>query len=311
MIASSGPAARAAKGAIVGLLLASTAGCFLKKYVGHPVPVANAIGDSTTVLAGTKLHVYASQRYEVYGPTDVSVSMAVPQLDRAYSEFEKYFGRQGPRMAVVLADSAFALTPADAGMFATRGLHAFVYVRPHNLRYIEGVPPDLTEDEIWPVAPRAASELVVAYAEARRHQPPSVEIAAHPSERHRTVFPLWFDDAVVALLSDPGAPDRIMSYLRNQIAEAPPIDELLSLHGAPSVDTVTAREGRTISGAAGVGFTLLAIAREGPRIVGRFADAFFAGRDGWSTVRASPHLPHDAREMQRVWREWVMDEYGR
>ena len=303
--------ARATRGAATVLLLATGTGCFLRKYVYHPVPVANAIGDSTAVVAGTRLHVYAADRWEVYGPTDVSVSMAVPQLKRVYSEFAKYFGTDGPRMAVLMADSAFALTPADAGAFATRGLHTFVYVRPRNLRDIEGVPRDLNEDEIWPVAPRAASELLAAYVEARRQRPPSVEISAHPAERHPGPFPLWFDDAVVALLSDPGAPDRVMDYLRDHLEEAPTVDDLLAMRGSTSEDTTTVRARRTVSGAAGVALTLLAIDRDGPRVVERFANAFLAGSDGWSVVRASAHLPHDAHDLERIWRVWVRDEYGR
>jgi hypothetical protein len=41
-------------------------GCFLRKYVYRPVLVANSIGDSTTAIAGTRLHVYRNDEYEIY-----------------------------------------------------------------------------------------------------------------------------------------------------------------------------------------------------------------------------------------------------
>ena len=114
-------------------------GCFLKKYVYRPVLVANAIGDSTTTLAATKVHVYRTDEYEIYGPSTASVATAERQVDRAYREFAKHFGVQAPPMVIVVADSEFVISPSEVGSFAKRRIHTFVYVRPRNLRDIEGV----------------------------------------------------------------------------------------------------------------------------------------------------------------------------
>jgi hypothetical protein len=236
-------------------LTALANGCFLRKWVYRPVLVANAIGDSTTTLSGTRLHVYRTEEYEVYGPTTASVSFAAPQIERAYREFAKHFGVEAPYMAIVVADSAFAIAPNDAGTFAKRRIHSFVYVRPHNLRDVEGVSPDLNEDEIWPVSARVAREMLTAYITSRRHLAPEIETAAHGSDYHTDPLPFWYVDAVVALLSDPGAPDRIMDYLKDHLAEAPPLSELLDARPpAPgTVDTAgISRERRTIVCAAGV-----------------------------------------------------------
>lgn len=295
-------------------LTAVANGCFVKKYVYHPVLVANAIGDSTTTLSETRLHVYRTDDYEVYGPTATSVSFAAQQIDRAYREFTKHFGVDAPYMAVVVADSAFAIAPADAGAFAKRRIHAFVYVRPHNLRDIEGVSPDLSEDEIWPVSARVAREMLTAYITGRRHMTQEVETTAHGSDYHADPLPLWFIDAAVALLSDPGAPDRVMDYLRDHLAEAPPLSSLLDTKPpeAGTVDTIgISRERRTIVGATGVGLTLYLIEREGPRIVGRLADSFLAEGTAREVVKQARHVPQNDRELERIWRTWVRDEYGR
>jgi len=306
--------ARLPQSAALAALVMLLGGCFLRKYVYHPVPVENAIGDSTTTLASTRLHIYKTDRYELYGPTAASVSSAATQLNRTYREFAKHFGTEGPPMAIVLADSAFAITPSDAGAFAHRRLHTFVYVRPHNLRDIEGVPPDLREEEIWPVASRAARELLAAYVSFRHRRAPEVEIATHGNDYHADPFPMWFVDASVALLSDPGAPDRVMDFLRDHLGDAPPLAELLYMH-APAIGVVdsiaSSRERRAIVGATGVSLTLLAIEREGPRIVGRLADAFLSGRTARDALRGAQHLPDNDRELERVWRTWVREEYGR
>lgn len=289
-------------------------GCFLRKYVYRPVLVANAIGDSTTTLSATHLHVYRTDDYEVYGPTTVSVSMASQQLDRAYREFVKHFGVQGPPMVAVIADSAFAIAPTEAGAFAKRHIHTFVYVRPHNLRDIEGVSPDLSEDEIWPVSARVARELLTAYIAARRHVAQEVETTAHKSDYHTDPLPLWYVDAVVALLSDPGAPDRVMEYLRDHLGGVPPVATLLDMKApaAGTVDTIgLSRERRTLVGAEGVGLVLFLIEREGPRVVGRLADVFLNGGSARDVIKDATHVPQNDRELERVWRTWVKDEYGR
>jgi hypothetical protein len=305
-------APRLVLGALCLTVLAN--GCFLRKWVYHPVLVANAIGDSTTTLSGTRLHAYRTDEYEVYGPTATSVSFAVPQIERAYREFRKNFGVDAPYMAIVVADSAFAISPGDAGSFAKRRIHTFVYVRPHNLRDIEGVSPDLNEDEIWPVSSRLAREMLTSYITSRRHLSPEIETATHGSDYHTDPLPLWYVDAVVALLSDPGAPDRVMDYLKDHLAESPPLSELLDDRAptAGRVDSAGAsRERRTIVGATGVGLTLFLIEREGPRIVGRLADAFLGGGTARDVVNQAKHVPQNDRELERVWRTWVRDEYGR
>ena len=289
-------------------------GCFLKKYVYRPVLVANAIGDSTTTLAATKLHVYRTPEYEIYGPSAVSVGTAERQVDRAYREFVKHFGVQAPPMAIVIADSEFAISPSEVGSFAKRRIHTFVYVRPHNLRDIEGVAPDTPEDEIWPVAGRVARELFAAYVEQRRQVPPEVESHSHAADHHLDPFPSWYVDAVVAVLGDPGTPDRVMDYLRDHLADAVPVAALLDMHppnpGLP--DTIaTSRERRALIAAEGVALTLFLAERDGPRVVGRLADTFLAGGTARDVVSQSRHVPQNDRDFERVWRLWVREEYGR
>lgn len=303
-----------AVGLAVVCLTAGLDGCFLRKYVYRPVLVANAIGDSTTTLSGTTLHVYRNDDYEIYGPTALSVSTAEQQVGRAYREFTKHFGVQAPPMVIVIADSEFAIAPGDVGKFANRRIHTFVYVRPHNLRDVEGVTPDTPEEEIWPVSTRVSRELLAAYIAARRHQLQEVESRSHNADYHLDPLPAWYVDAVVALLSDPGAPDRIMDYFRDHMADAAPAATLLDLHppSAGVADTMaTTRERRALIGSEGLALTLFLVDREGPRVVGRLADAFLAGGTAREIVNQSHHLPQNDREFERAWRTWVRDEYGR
>jgi len=294
-------------------LTAGVDGCFLRKYVYRPTLVANAIGDSTTTLAETKLHVYKTDQYEIYGPTALAVSTAERQVDRAYREFAKHFGTQGPPMVVVIADSAFAISPTEAGTFAKRRIHTFVYVRPHVLRDIEGVAADTPEDEIWPVASRAARELLDAYVTARRHLPPQVETTSHAADEHTGPLPGWFADAVVTVLGDPAAPDRVMDYLRDHLASAPPLATLLDAPPASTAtDTTSAsRDQRMILSATGVGLTLFLIEREGPRVVGRLTNAFLAGSTARQALTDARHVPQNDKDLERVWRTCVREEYGR
>jgi len=289
-------------------------GCFLKKYVYRPVLVANAIGDSTTTLAATKVHVYRTDEYEIYGPSTSSVATAERQVDRAYREFAKHFGVQAPPMAIVVADSEFVISPSEVGSFAKRRIHTFVYVRPRNLRDIEGVAPDTPEDEIWPVSSRVARELFAAYVEHRRQVAPEVESHTHAVDYHFEPFPSWYVEAVVAVLGDPGTPDRVMDYLRDHLADALPIATLLDMRPptAGVADTLaTSRERRALVAAEGVALTLFLAEREGPRVVGRLADTYLAGGTARDVVAQSRHVPQTDREFERVWRLWVREEYGR
>jgi hypothetical protein len=292
---------------------ATTSGCIVKKFVYRPVPVANAIGDSTTTLAGTKYHVYRSDQYELYGPTAVSVAASSTQLNRTYREFAKHFGFGGPMMAVVLADSAFLLSPNDAGIFAQRALHTFVYVRPHNLKDVEGVAPDAREEEIWPVAGRSARELLAAYVDLRQHKTPEVETSAHGADYHISPLTNWFVAGVVALLSDPGAPERSIDYFLERMDEAPTAAELLDMRPSAQVvpDSEPHRERRMLMSGSGVALTLFLVDREGPRIVSRIADAYLAGRTARDALQDAKQLPRNEEDLQRSWRAWVRDTYGR
>lgn len=315
-VASRRPSARRHVVALAALCCLTVAldGCFLRKYVYRPVLVANAIGDSTTTLAATQLHVYRNDEYEIYGPSTAAVRTTERQVDRAYREFMKHFGVSAPPMVIVVSDSEFAISPSEAGLFAKRRVHTFVYVRPHNLRDIDGVAADTPEDEIWPVSGRVARELFAAYVEQRRHVPPEVESHSHPGDYHLDPFPSWYVDAVVALLSDPGAPDRIMEYLRDHLSDAAPIAALLDMHPPnPGVaDTIAAsRDRRALIGAEGVALTLFLSEREGPRAVGRLADAFLTGGTARDVVSQSRHVPQNDRDFERIWRLWVREEYGR
>jgi hypothetical protein len=56
---------------------------------------------------------------------------------------------------------------------------------------------------------------------------------------------------------------------------------------------------------------LYAIEHEGPRVVGRIFDRFLDGGTAADVLRDSSKIPRDERELDRVWRSWVRDDYRR
>ena len=143
---------------------------------------------------------------------------------------------------------------------------------------------------------------------------PVVEATTHTGDFHADPLPFWYLDAVVALLGDPGAPDRVMAYLRDHLADAPSVATLLDMRppNVGAVDTVAAsRDRRIIVGAAGVALTLFLVEREGPRVVGKLGDVFLAGGTARDVVNQARRVPQNDRELERIWRTWVHEEYGR
>lgn len=137
------------------LVLGVTALMGACKFWYKPVPVANAIGEEETVLAGDSLNVYRSPRFEVYGPNTEAVYDGYEQLNRAYRAFERYFGAPAPRLAVIL--SADSTIPLDAGTlrsFRDRGYRVLRYVRPRSYRSPTRYGALGYGGVIWPVADR-------------------------------------------------------------------------------------------------------------------------------------------------------------
>jgi hypothetical protein len=108
-----------------------------------------------------------------------------------------------------------------------------------------------------------------------------------------------------------------MDYLRDHLGEAPPLSEIMQARAQTSHSTSDTasppltRERRIIVGATGVGFVLYAIEREGPRVVGRIFDRLLDGGTAADVLRDSSKIPRDERELDRVWRSWVRDDYRR
>src|SRR5206468_7524729 len=79
--------------------VAALSGC---RFWYKPVPVANAIGEEKTVLAGDSVHVFREARFEVYGPNPEAVYDGYEQLNRASRTFERHFDAPAAKLAVVL-----------------------------------------------------------------------------------------------------------------------------------------------------------------------------------------------------------------
>ena len=69
----------------------------------------------------------------------------------------------------------------------------------------------------------------------RQHKAPEVETSAHGVDYHISPLTNWFVAGVVALLSDPGAPERSIDYFRERMDEAPTATELLDMRPSTAV----------------------------------------------------------------------------
>lgn len=280
---------------------------FIRGHVYQSVPVANAVGDSTTMLGGRRLHVYASPRYTVLGPTSVAVNAAAIALDRAYFQWYRYFGVSGARVALVLFDHPDSIPASAVDTLRGRGLLPVVYVRPRDLHAAEGTE-DLPREAVWPVSGAVARAMLAAYAAARLSHPAPADSAVRDSLLDR--FPQWYRAAVAGLLADPAAPDRAFDLLKDRSDALVPLAELLTRrrYDVGDTDQKPVRELQRLIDAEGLAFALYAADQEGARFVGHIADAFIAGGTAATSLAEARQLPRSATDVERRWRKWVDDQ---
>lgn len=281
---------------------------WVKAHVYQAVPVADAVGDSTTTLGGRKLHVYTSPRYTVFGPSALAVSTAAGALDRAYFQWYRYFGVSGARIALVLFDHPDSVAPADLGGLRRRGLLPVVYVRPKDARDVEHPSEDIPREAVWPISGAVSREMLGAYAAARRSRPLPLDSAGRDSLLDQ--FPEWYRAAVEGLLADPAAPDRAFDLLKDRADDLVPLANLLTRRRLDVGDTAQkpVRELMRVIDAEGLAFALYAADQEGALFVGRIANAFLEGGTAATALREARQLPHDVLDVERRWRKWIEDQ---
>jgi hypothetical protein len=288
--------------AMAGVLMA---GC---RFWYKPVPVANAIGEEETVLAGDSMHVYRGRRFEVYGPNTEAVYDGYEQLNRAYRAFERYFGADAPRLAVVLSDdSSRAFDPQTIKGFRDRGYHILRYVRPRNYRSPTRYGGLGYGGVVWPVAPTAARKMLARYSDAEVNDNGERSDAAVLES-----LPVWYRAAIIHLVGEAGSPGNDLEYVREKRSQLLPLQHLLTLVRPASQDSMLdpsrrndADELTRIIAAQSSTFARYIAEREGMPVIGRIGRDYLRRRALSAIIGDFRSAPRTVPELERRWRVWV------
>jgi hypothetical protein len=288
--------------AVAGMLMT---GC---RFWYKPVPVANAIGEEETVLAGDSMHVYRSQRFEVYGPNTEAVYDGYEQLNRAYRAFERYFGTAAPRLAVILSnDSSRALDAQTVKSFRDRGYYILRYVRPPSYRSPTRYGGLGYGGVIWPVAPTAARRMLARYTDSRLEDNGERTDAAALE-----LLPLWYRAAIIHLVGEAGAPGNDLDYVREKRSQLLPLQHLLTLVRPASQDSTLdpsrrdeADELTRIIASQSSTVARYLAEREGMAVIGRIGRDYLKRRALSDILSDFRSAPRTIPELERRWRVWV------
>ena len=279
---------------------AAVSGC---RFWYKPVPVANAIGEEMTVLAGDSVNVFRNERFEVYGPSSEAVYDGYEQMNRAVRAFERHFGTRAPKLAFVLYRDTVATQDNDSlRAIRDRGFTVVGYARPHaararrNYRMIDygGVS--------WPIAPTAAREMLRIYAESKTNS------KANALDR----FPVWYRAAVISLLGDGGTLVNDLEFVREARSHWQPFTTLLTLIIPASGDSLLdpvrrndASEYLRVVAAQSSTFGRYLSEREGPGVIGRIGNGYLSGRSLSEMVAEFHSAPRTIEELESRWKGWV------
>lgn len=285
------------------LALCATAALSGCHFWYKPVPVANAIGEEKTVLAGDTVHMFRNDRFEVYGPTSEAVYDGYEQMNRAVRSFERYFGSRAPRLAMILyRDSLRQLDSGTVRSIRDRGFIVVRYLRPRNVarrsyRVIDygGVS--------WPIAPTAAREMLRLFAEGKAGtRSPALDR-----------FPVWYRAAVIHLVGDAGTIANDLEFIRETRGQWQPLKTLLSLVVPGSSEDAMldplrrndASEHLRMVAAQSSTFGRFLSEREGPAAIGRIGTGYLSGRALNEMIAEFRTAPKNVEELESRWKAWV------
>ncbi|HMC55625.1 MAG TPA: hypothetical protein VKH19_10665 [Gemmatimonadaceae bacterium] len=288
--------------ALLVATVVAAGGC---RFWYKPVPVANAIGEERTLLAGDSVNVYRddSNRFEVYGPNTEAVYDGYEQLNRAYRGFERHFSTVPPRLAFLLENDSSRRV--DARMFRDRGYQLVRYSRPRSYKSPTRYGALGYGGVIWPIAPTAARVMLADFAQ-RASSAGATDVNA--VER----LPMWVRAAVIHLLGEAGTASADLEYVRDRLSSVLPLRDLLTLvrpaAGDPLLDPARmsdADEATRLAAAQAATFGQFLLEREGALVLGRFARGYLAGRSLTEILNELEHTPHNLVELENRWRTWV------
>jgi hypothetical protein len=284
---------------------AMMSGC---RFWYKPIPVANAIGEEETVLAGDTVNVHREKRFEVYGPNSEAVYDGYEQLNRAYRAFERHLGAQGSRLAFVLfKDSVVHLDSATLRPFRQRGFTVVEYARPRSVRSRRRYSGIDYGGVLWPIAPTAARVMLARFAEEQLDAD-----GFHSDSLLLEHFPLWYRAAVIHLVGEAGSFANDLEYVREKRGQWLPFRDLLSLVRPPSADSLVdpsrrgeADEVTQIVAAQSSTFARYLVEREGTAVLGRLARGYLAGRSLNEMIAEFQSAPRTVPELEQRWKVWI------
>lgn len=284
---------------------AMMSGC---RFWYKPVPVANALGEEQTVLAGDTVRVYREQRFEVYGPNAEAVYDGYEQLNRAFRAFERHFGSPPHRLAFVLfRDSVVPLDSATRRTFMNRGFSVVEYARPRSVRSRRRSSAIDYGGVRWPIAPTAARVMLARFADAEQ-EPNGSRTDSSAIER----FPMWYRAAVIRLIGDAGAFASDVEYVREKRHQWWGFRELLTLARSAAADSLLdpsrrgeADEGTRIVAAQASSLARYLVEQEGPAVIGRMGRGYVTGRSLNEMLADFKNAPRTVPELEQRWKAWV------
>ncbi len=288
-------------------IAASATGC---AFWYRPVPVANAIGEERTVIAGDSVNVYRTERFEVYGPSSEAVYDGYEQLNRAYRSFERHVESPSTKLAFLLApdSTTMVLDSATVKSFRDRGFLPIRYVRPRSLRTRSRGGLDYG-GMLWPIAPTAARVLLARFAEKHAQ---SAGVRNAGDDALLELLPAWYRVAVVHLVAFGAIAPSDLEFIRDRRSEWLPLPQLLVLVRPAAADSALAltRGGdgddltRLIAvQAATVGRFL--VEREGPAVMGRLGRGYLARRSLTEMIGEFQTAPKTLPELEQGWKTWM------
>jgi hypothetical protein len=290
---------------VILALAVMTSGC---RFWYKPVPVANAIGEEKTVLAGDSMHVHRDARFEVYGPSSEAVYDGYEQLNRANRAFERHFGTSAPKLAFVLfRDSIVPLEPNQRRAFRNRGFLLVEYARPRSVRTRRRYGGIDYGGVQWPIAPTAARTMLARFAESQL-EPDGDRADSLLLDR----FPAWYRAAVFHRVGEAGAFANDLEYVREKRAVWWGFPELVTLIKPASADSLLDPSRRSeaddmtrLFAAQSTALGRYLIEREGPAVLGRLGRGYMAGRKLAEMTTEFHRAPRSLRELEVRWKIWI------
>lgn len=295
--------------ALMALTLPDSGCGIFRKYWYQSVPVDNALGDSTTALAGKPMHVHRDNGIEVYAASASAVNVGWDQLKFAVRGYERLFGQRAPSVALVLTDDASAVSAADSAAMRAAGMAVITYHRPAEVRSLSARLQKYSRDdldELWPAGAQISRVLVAHWIRMR-------SVGSLDGVRESELLdrlPAWYRDALTGLLSDPAGAEDALIAAQEERGAMIPLTELLARSRPAVQDTIAPhgkRDREQVLRNEAVTFGLFLAERGGSRMVGELGDALLAGKSAEPFFAQEKRLPHTMDEMERVWREWLKE----